>query len=325
MRSNSQLSFLVRAHRGHGSPLRFKLIVTLVAELRPWPPVRLAVAVAAICLLALHGQACAEPVPLPLASDRVAGHIVPLPPEHDAGLGGARLPCAVASDPLAGLPFAATPGPSPAMSRASAADDAGIAAGGARRPAVVEADAGSAPSQIPGSPARRGEVLITELMPNPKALADSEGEWVELRNDSGRPLVLAGCQLGGPSGATSPIEVHVVDQAAPWQPGAYLTLARGPRPGFAPDSVAPLVLRNGGDTLELRCDEQLIDRVIYGGPNGIAVLAGVALSRIQTPLHAPAAGTPLEDAFCYGRTAYGSGDVGTPGQPNDLCPYSDNP
>lgn len=47
----------------------------------------------------------------------------------------------------------------------------------------------------PRAPERVGEVLITEFMADPSAVADVDGEWVELTSQVGEDLDLSGCVL----------------------------------------------------------------------------------------------------------------------------------
>ena len=80
-------------------------------------------------------------------------------------------------------------------------------------------DTGDAPDG-PREP-RSGEVIITEFMSDPAAVADIGGEWVELHNLSDEALSLAGCVLAddGRNAFTFPSGASI-------DPGQYLVVAR---------------------------------------------------------------------------------------------------
>jgi hypothetical protein len=156
-----------------------------------------------------------------------------------------------------------------------------------------------------------GDLVITELMIDPKALSDTQGEWIELYNASEATLELRDCQLD--DGAKS---LHDIP-AALVEPGAYFTLAREAEPGFVADLVVPLSLTNSADSVAIICRGQEIDRVSYDAE--FAIKAGVSLALDPEQLDASA--NDLAGAWCQGSVEYAT-DLGSPGQANSSC-YSE--
>lgn len=96
------------------------------------------------------------------------------------------------------------------------------------------------------------DLLISEIMANPAALADSEGEWFELYNPTDQGINLRDTWIGDDGG-----DLHRFDTDLLILPAAYLTLARGPHPGFVPDYVyADFILAN------------IADEIIFGDASG---------------------------------------------------------
>jgi len=184
-------------------------------------------------------------------------------------------------------------------------------AGGGADPGFPIADAGMPEPQLPG-PERAGDIVITEIMFDPKGRRDDAGEWIELWNASDGALSLEACVLD--DGGTTPRKLT----ALLLEPGAFATIGRGADAGFLPDIVAPLTLTNTSDTVALLCDGIEIDRVSYDG--GFVLKAGATLSLD------PATSTSIDNDdpanWCSGVDDYG-GDLGSPGLPNPSCTPSD--
>lgn len=154
---------------------------------------------------------------------------------------------------------------------------------------------------------RAGEVVITEFMSDPTAVADAGGEWIELYNAGTRDIELRGCALDD-NGARHPISESLRLQA-----GAYAALA-GDGAGFAPDIVLTFSLSNGADRIALICDETEVDRVDYGA--GFPLEPGTSTSLDPGSLDAAANDAP--QAWCSSRVVLGA-QFGTPGAPNEPC------
>lgn len=194
---------------------------------------------------------------------------------------------------------------------------------GARNPACREG--GSAvPTQctMPDGTTRAvqaptpGDLVITEIMADPKAAADDTGEYIEV-------LATADVDLNGIAlGAALDDIDQVLSQSA------CLTLSAGQRALFArsadpningglPDVDVELnfALTNGGGTLLLAFGADIIDTVEYP-----AATAGVAYS--LDPDKSNAADNDLAGNWCAATSTYGAGDWGTPKATNDQCPVT---
>lgn len=124
---------------------------------------------------------------------------------------------------------------------------------------TASASSTPAPSPSPGPTptpglvpsAQPGEVWINEFLPNPTG-SDPGQEWVELHNVSDHEVDLTGL---------------VLQQ----QDGDVIVRLSGPLPadGYQETTALAAALLNGGDTLELRQNGQLIDEVTYDtAPDG---------------------------------------------------------
>jgi hypothetical protein len=158
--------------------------------------------------------------------------------------------------------------------------------------------------------------VISELMVDPKALTDAEGEWFELFNPGSEPLDLAGCSLADGSAQHHTIPTHVTIPA-----GGFASVARGDQPGFSPSVVTTFSLKNSADVLEISCGGVAIDRVEYDKSRGFPLAAGLAMSLDSRS--SSAARNDDGGAWCLAVEAYAT-DFGTPGRPNPPCRADDD-
>jgi hypothetical protein len=156
--------------------------------------------------------------------------------------------------------------------------------------------------------------VISELMSNPAALADNDGEWIELYNPSASDsLALDGCALD--DGSTT----RMLPAGAVLAPRAYATLARTAQVGFTPTLLVSFSLGNGDDSIALVCSGVEIDRVRYGA--GFPLAAGASMSLDPGALDAAANDQP--SAWCLGSDVDALGERGTPGADNPPCERGD--
>ncbi len=164
-----------------------------------------------------------------------------------------------------------------------------------------------------------GELLITEIMKDPAAMADSAGEWFELYNASGSTLELEGLivyDLGG--------EDWLIEDSLPLESGAYAVMARTSLATTQADLIwSGFQLVNSADEIVLATygtdgtDGDIIHQVIYDNVDWPDT-AGASMS--LDPDLFDAASAALPSSWCAGRSVYDSGDRGTPGAVNDDCP-----
>lgn len=167
-------------------------------------------------------------------------------------------------------------------------------------------DAASDPDAVPDFTPVEGEVVITEIMANPDAVSDADGEWVELFSVANADVRLDGCVLRDEGS-----DRYTFDDVT-LVPGQVFTVARSDSPGFTPDLVASgLVLANGTDELLLECRGQIIDLVRW-----TSSVAGRSRSLSGDAYSAEA--NDASAAWCVGIETYGA-DYGTPGFVNPPC------
>lgn len=179
-----------------------------------------------------------------------------------------------------------------------------------------DGDAGSpgAPNEVcPSSPTApgAGDLVITEVMANPAAVDDINGEWFEVVNVTDAVLDTSGCHLTNQVAATSAFTAFGVVPPGP------IAMARNGNTvsngGVPADGTYSLALVNTGGSLSLICGEVLVDTVTWPGST-----SGVARS-----LSASTTDATLNDAegsWCLATTSYGQGDIGTPSDMNPSCP-----
>ncbi len=160
------------------------------------------------------------------------------------------------------------------------------------------------------------EIVITEVMQNPAALADDQGEWFELHNPGLiEAFQLGGCVVqGGGMGEAFAIDGDLVVTA-----GDYVTLATAATPGFAPDFVwsGAFTLGNTSDTIRLVCDGAPIDEIGYDDGATFPDPTGASMQLDPGALDVVA--NDDGSNWCEGVTDYAPGDRGSPGAANVGC------
>lgn len=172
-------------------------------------------------------------------------------------------------------------------------------------------DGGNERDAVPPGP---GDLVITEFMPDPDAVADAQGEWFEV-------LVLADVDLNGVEIGT---EVGSVDVTVPTG-GDCIAVTAGSRVVFARDAAVatnggldPVVatfdfgLTNSAGSLFVGFGGEALDVITWSGSD-----AGVASS--LDPAFETPEGNDDQGNFCPATAAYGAGDLGTPGAVGDAC------
>ncbi len=156
------------------------------------------------------------------------------------------------------------------------------------------------------------QIVFTEIMSDPAARSDAEGEWFELYNAGTAVVDIGGCSI------------HRGDQALelegrfPIEAGGLLTFANGEQPGFVPDVVYRGVsLPNTGEhSLRLQCGGHLLDEVRFG-VEGFPRTSGRSAS-LSVAYHDPI-GNDSARAWCDAQGSLGE-DFGSPGEINPACP-----
>jgi hypothetical protein len=100
-------------------------------------------------------------------------------------------------------------------------------------------------------------VILSELLPNPDFVSDSDGEYIELFNPTGSSIDLTGYQVCDPAKCAS-LSGFI-------QSGAYYVICRNSAVISPCDATSTIALNNsGGDTVELKdASGSVIDTVTY--------------------------------------------------------------
>ena len=175
-----------------------------------------------------------------------------------------------------------------------------------------------------GTDANPGDIIINEIMQNPSAVADADGEWFEIKNVTTGDIDINGWTIKDDGS-----DNHVINNGGPLivPAGGYLVLCRNA------DSIANggvtcdyqysnFQLGNGSDEVVLIDDgatPEEIDRVAYDNgatfpdPNGASMAYGGPPNAATDP------SVDNDNGARWGVSAstYGSGDAGTPGAKND--------
>ncbi len=164
-----------------------------------------------------------------------------------------------------------------------------------------------------------GEVLVTEIMQNPNALLDSDGEWFEVHNPSDAATYqLGSCTIEGSDSDNG----FTIEGDLEIEPGGYLVFSvqSDADQGFTADYQWPTAdfnLSNSADTVTLDCDGMVVDTVAYD--NGATFPDPTGASMSLDPASTDAAANDIGGNWCEGQSSY-NGDLGTPGAANEACP-----
>jgi hypothetical protein len=182
----------------------------------------------------------------------------------------------------------------------------------------VYSDLGQAPSFGSSSattPSAEGDLVITEIMPDPEAVGDLQGgEWFEVHNpSSNQTYTLKNCELR--SGTN---ETYTISSDLDVAPGEYVTFADSKDPGFQ-ETLSysdELTLTNSGDTVTVACSSVVIAEVAYDGGTNFPDAKGASMSLSPNALNE----TDNDDGsnWCEASSDY-NGDKGTPNGRNDSC------
>ena len=166
-----------------------------------------------------------------------------------------------------------------------------------------------------------GDLLITEIMFDPDALSDTEGEWLEVYNNTDETVNLKDLVLRrGSNDAT-----HQISADVELMPGEYAVLGRT---ATATDNVdyvygSSINLPNAGEELILNTygtdgtDGFIICSVDYGDASFPGGTAGSSLQLSSDITNVSEAMLGIH--WCESTQAYNTGDLGTPGTVNDIC------
>ncbi|MGI9224332.1 MAG: lamin tail domain-containing protein, partial [Woeseiaceae bacterium] len=159
------------------------------------------------------------------------------------------------------------------------------------------------------------DIVINEIMQNPSAVSDTNGEWFEVHNPTASAVDIDGWTI-----QDNDFDNHVISNLGPLNipAGGYLVLGRnadfGTNGGVTVDyQYSGVFLANGADELVL-IDTSLneVDRVEWDGGPAFPDPNGASMS-----LDDPTSDNNVGANWCTAVTPFGDGDRGTPGAAND--------
>jgi hypothetical protein len=175
----------------------------------------------------------------------------------------------------------------------------------------------------PPVPPVAGELVITEIMKDPKAVDDSFGEWFEVYNTSDHAIEMMGLTVSDLGTNTFDIDESLIIL-----PDGFVVLGRnadvGTNGGVNVDfEWVSFELGNSDDEIIITTADLLeIDRVEYDAGANFPDPVGASMSLDPDEF----AGDNNDGAnWCEATSSYGDGDMGTPGAMNDACPVPAEP
>ena len=160
----------------------------------------------------------------------------------------------------------------------------------------------------------QASIIINEIMQNPSAVSDSNGEWFELFNNG-----FTGVDINGWTVQDNDLDSLVIINGGPLliPSGGFLVLGNNADPGTnggvtVDYQFSGMFIANGGDELVL-LDGSLveIDRVEYDGGPLFPDPTGASMA-----LTDPLTDNNVGSNWATSLSAFGAGDLGTPGRCN---------
>ena len=160
-----------------------------------------------------------------------------------------------------------------------------------------------------------GDLIITEFMANPAAVTDANGEWIEIYNTSNSGIDINGFYLSDGGSDT----IQIVSATSLLIPsGGYFVFGRNSdvamNGGVSVNYVMAGFSVNNTSSSIILTDSlfNVIDETSY-----TATVSGKSTS--LDPFYYDAVGNDNPLNWCDATTAYGLGDLGTPGALNPAC------
>lgn len=163
-----------------------------------------------------------------------------------------------------------------------------------------------------------GGLVITEIMQNPSAVSDGNGEWFEVYNPTGSPINMNGYVI-----RDNDFDTHVITGSVVVPAYGYVVLGNnddmGTNGGVNVDYEysGNFFLSNGSDELVIECEGTIIDEVQWD--NGATFPDPNGASMSLNPFFNNAFANDNGANWCEASSTFGAGDMGTPGTANDLC------
>jgi hypothetical protein len=180
---------------------------------------------------------------------------------------------------------------------------------------------GAAVGGAGGAQVAVGDLVISEIMNNPAAVLDADGEWFEVHNVTSQVIDLAGMSIRHTANSTA---AHTIGATLLVAPGGFAVLACNGNVADNGGVVADYVydgsvsLNNSVDYLAIvLADGTVIDETSWNEASG---LDPDGASRSLDAAAMLATANDDDTNFCEASSTMPSGDAGTPGASNDSCP-----
>jgi hypothetical protein len=164
-----------------------------------------------------------------------------------------------------------------------------------------------------------GDLLITEIMADPDALSDSEGEWFEIYNNTNHTIDLHHIVI-----RKNTTDEHIINSSVLLPAHEFYLLARTDIAISGSKYIygTSISLNNTGASLSISnfgsdgTDGSVICSINYAAAEfPDAMGASISLS----PLHLNYTDALSGNSWCVSTSEYSTGDLGTPGIQNDPC------
>lgn len=175
---------------------------------------------------------------------------------------------------------------------------------------------GKAPASV--ADLGKGDLIVSELLNKPAAVAQAFGEWIELHNTTDKLVDLGGLDVSLASGGS-----FTLDDGVTVEPGGYVVLAREGDVDLNGGVVADFDYRSDfeldddRDTLTLSVGDKNLDVVAFDQDAFFPDIDGAAMSLDAG--HQTADDNDNGQRWCPAVDASESGDLGTPGAANPAC------
>ena len=155
-------------------------------------------------------------------------------------------------------------------------------------------------------------IIINEIMQNPSAVGDSEGEWFEIYNNSDEEIDLDGFTI-----KDNDTDLHLMTEETIVAPYSFAVLGRNDDTTVNGGVIlnyeySDISLANGADEI-LLVDPygNTVDSVAYDGGSAFPDPNGASMALVH-----PDSNNNVGTNWQESTTSYGDGDLGTPGIPN---------
>ncbi len=160
-------------------------------------------------------------------------------------------------------------------------------------------------------PTGEARVIITEIMANPAALPDSEGEYFEIVNDGTAAVDLAGLEISD-LGSDS----FTVDESFIVAPGEHAVFGKSELAALGTGDFvygSAMSLTNSADAIILSLNGTVLDQVSYDSEFPATAGRAMVLKDLSSESNDSA------QAWCLSNTPMGDGDFGSPGSGDNTC------